>query len=417
MVAADAPWLELCVATGIGLLVGLERERRKGEGPRRIPAGIRSFAVVALLGAAAQLAGGAPLLVAAVLGVGALAVAAYWRGRAADPGVTTGIALILVLVLGGMSITQPAIAAALGVGLALLLASRARLHAFVKRGLDDQEVEDFLLLVAATLIVLPMIPPGGIGPHGAFSPRTAWIVVILTMLIGMLGHVARRVFGAHRGLVLAGFVSGFVSSAATIAAMGERAKREPALRRSAVAGAVMSNVATVVQMTLVLGATSLPTLRAMALPLVCAGTAAAGYALLVTWGSWRARGPDAAPAPAGRAFSLRQALTFAALLSAVVVGAAALQAAWGGRGVLVAAGVAGLADAHAAAVSVAALVAAGRLPVEAAPVAILLALSTNTLTKAVAAASAGGRAYLLALLPGLVLVLAAAWAAHLLLPG
>lgn len=42
------------VALGIGLLVGAERERRKGEGPYRNPFGIRSFAVVALTGAVAS---------------------------------------------------------------------------------------------------------------------------------------------------------------------------------------------------------------------------------------------------------------------------------------------------------------------------------------------------------------------------
>ena len=40
----------LAVALGIGLLVGLERERRKGDGPGRGAAGVRTFALVALLG-------------------------------------------------------------------------------------------------------------------------------------------------------------------------------------------------------------------------------------------------------------------------------------------------------------------------------------------------------------------------------
>ena len=35
--------LGLAVALGSGLLIGLERERRKGEGPTRRAAGIRSF--------------------------------------------------------------------------------------------------------------------------------------------------------------------------------------------------------------------------------------------------------------------------------------------------------------------------------------------------------------------------------------
>ena len=410
MSTLETPWLQICVATGIGLLVGLEREHRKGDGPRRIPAGIRTFTVVSLLGAAAQLSGGWPLLAAAAIAVGVMAVVAYGRSRAADPGFTTGVALILVLVLGGMAMSRPAVAAGFATVLAVLLASRERLHRFVQRGLSTQEVEDFLALAAATLVVLPMIPAGTIGPWDALSPRTAWIVVILTMLIGALGHVAKRLFGAGLGLALAGLASGFVSSAATIGAMGHRARREPSLRRAAVAGAVMSTVATVVQMAIVLAATSMETLRVMAGPLLAAGLAAGGYAILFTWRSLKA--PDAAHDLQGRAFSLPQALGLAALLSAVMVLVAALQATLGDRGVLIAAAAAGFADTHSAAVSVATLVAAGKLPAAEAPTGILLALTTNTVTKMVAAASAGGRAFALDVVPGLAAVIGAAWLAH-----
>ena len=47
----------LFVAPGIGLLIGAERERRKGEGPKCAAAGIRRFVVVTLLGAVAARTG------------------------------------------------------------------------------------------------------------------------------------------------------------------------------------------------------------------------------------------------------------------------------------------------------------------------------------------------------------------------
>ena len=47
------PWVGLLVALGCGLLVGIERERRKGRGPHRGAAGMRSFALVTLAGALA----------------------------------------------------------------------------------------------------------------------------------------------------------------------------------------------------------------------------------------------------------------------------------------------------------------------------------------------------------------------------
>ena len=50
----DHPYFPLIVALGIGLLIGAERERRKGEGPFRAAAGVRTFAITAVLGAVAM---------------------------------------------------------------------------------------------------------------------------------------------------------------------------------------------------------------------------------------------------------------------------------------------------------------------------------------------------------------------------
>src|SRR6516165_5310460 len=50
MLTTESPAFRLATALAIGLLMGAERERRKGAGPGRSPAGIRTFAVAALLG-------------------------------------------------------------------------------------------------------------------------------------------------------------------------------------------------------------------------------------------------------------------------------------------------------------------------------------------------------------------------------
>ena len=60
-------FLGFLVALGIGLLIGIDRERKKGEGPTRHAAGLRTFTLAALLGAVAIVAGGELLLAAAAL--------------------------------------------------------------------------------------------------------------------------------------------------------------------------------------------------------------------------------------------------------------------------------------------------------------------------------------------------------------
>ncbi len=412
---AETLALRLAVALGIGLLIGAERERRKGVGPNRAAAGIRTFALASLIGGVSLAFGGEAILLAAVLVVGALAAIAYFRNRSTDPGLTTAVALLTTLLLGALAVRQPALAAGLAVTVAILLALRTRLHRFVRTVLTEQELHDALLFAAAALVVLPLTPDRAVGPFGVLNPRTLWKLVVLVMAISASGYVLLRLLGPGLGLPLSGLASGFVSSAATIGAMGQRAVKEPALGRAAAAGAVLSTVATVVQMAVVLYATSPATLDAARAPLIFAGLAAAAYGLAFALRVSRAR--DEAPATRGRAFDLKASILFALTVSTILLISAAVNQSFGARGLGIAAAVAGFADTHAAAISVASLVAARKLSAAEAVVPILLAMTTNTLTKAVVAAAAGGRRFAVQTIAGLVLVIGAAWAGTRIAPG
>ena len=208
-------------------MVGAERERRKGDGPRRSPAGIRTFTVTSLTGAISYLVGGQVLLAIATVGVIALAAAAYWRGQDDDPGLTTEIALILTALLGGLSMQQPALAGGLAVIVAVLLAARSPLHRLVRSALTEDELKDALIFAGATLVVLPLVPDRSMGPYGALNPHSIWILVILIMAISAAGYLAVRIVGARFGLPIAGLASGFISSTATIGALGARAAKTP----------------------------------------------------------------------------------------------------------------------------------------------------------------------------------------------
>lgn len=405
-------FVRLLSALALGLLIGAERERRKGEGPSRPSAGIRTFAIVSLIGAVAAAIGNAWLLAAAVIAVGALATAAYLRSTHEDPGLTTEAALIATVLLGGLAVHDPAGAAGVAVAVALLLASREAIHRFVSRALTQDELNDALVFAAVVFIVLPLVPNRFLGPFRAINPHTIWLIVILMMTISAGGHIAVRLVGPKFGLPLAGFASGFVSSAATIAAMGSRVVQEPALARAAVAGAVLSTVATIIQLAILIAATSRATLVALAIPLAAAELIALFYGLLFTVKTFRSETPPRTVS--GHAFSLKAALIFAMAIAFMLLLAAALYARMGERGVMVAAAVGGFVDTHSAAVSVASLVSAGTLEVNGAVFPILAALTTNTITKIAMAFMSGGRRFGAQVAPGLLLVVASAWAAALL---
>ncbi|MGH6936734.1 MAG: MgtC/SapB family protein, partial [Methylocella sp.] len=274
--------MSFAVALGIGLLIGAERERRRGEGPERAPAGLRTFALASLIGAVSVTAGGVPLLVVATGGVFALAALAYWRGERSDSGLTTEIAFVSTVLLGGLAIDRPELAAAIAVVVASLLNAKAALHRFVRSVLREVEIKDALIFAAATLIVLPLLPNEQMGPFAALNPYAIWIIVILVMAIGALGHTAVRLAGSRYGLPVAGLASGFVSGTATVANMGARAAHAPDLSWPASAGAVLSTIGTIVRLAGVVAATNSNVLGAAAIPLAMAGAAAIVYGLVVS---------------------------------------------------------------------------------------------------------------------------------------
>jgi len=233
-------------------------------------------------------------------------------------------------------------------------------------------------------------------------------VVILVMAVSALGYIAVRTVGVRFGLPLAGLASGFISSSATIATMGARAKSDQALLSPAVAGAVLSSVATVVQLAILIAVTSMETLQAFWLPLVLSGMVAALYGGGFTL--WALEHTAEKREPAGSAFSLVTALTFAAILAVVLFAAAAAQHWFGETGVVVAGAVVGFADTHSAAISIASLVTEKKIEASLAIIPILAAFTTNTVTKMVFAVTAGGRAFALYVIPGLILMAVAAWA-------
>lgn len=409
MLGLDHPLAAFFVALGIGLLIGTERERRKGEGPFRSAAGIRTFAITALLGAVSIEVGGGTLLSVTMAGLIGLVGLAYYRSQSDDPGLTTEISLVLTLALGGLAARDPGKAAGLAVAVAILLAARIPVHSFVRDVLSETELKSALIFAAATLIVWPVIPNRYLGPFDAINPFSVWSVVILIMAISACGYVAVRVLGARYGLPAAGLASGFASSSATIASMGDRVVQDPGLLRPAVAGAVLSTVATVAQMAVLLVATSPPTLAALWQPLAFAGLAALAYGLVFTVSAVALSSPTTS-VTSGEAFSFKTALLMAATLVIVLLGAATLRAWLGDRGVAVAAALAGFADAHATTVSVASQVASGKMAAADASVPILLGFTTNSVTKILLATTSRSKAFALRVVPGLIIVLIASWA-------
>ncbi len=406
MIISEATLLGFAAALGSGLLIGIERERRKGTGPKRALGGVRTFALTALAGAVAKGLAEPRLIAAGALLIGALAVVAYWRRRGSDPGVTTGVALLLTYLLGVMAIDQPIAAAGSAVVVTILLAGRRPLHQFSVAVLSESELRDGLTLAAAALILLPLTPDRSVPWLVGANPRRLWSLVVLFIALQATGYVALRAVGARIGLAVSGLAAGFVSSTSTIAALGARARQEPAMRTACVAGAMFSSVATVVLLMLVVLAVCPGAFSSLAPSL--------GLALLVIvaaafFGLWRQRNEVPAEPTKGRAFNLLYALGFAASLTGITAGVTFASRYFGVTAAGLTAAVAGAFDVHAASASTLSLAASGAIPVADARLPVLAAFTANTGSKLVAAYVAGGRQYGTRVALGLLATLAAAW--------
>ncbi len=390
--------LSVVYSTAIGLLIGVERERSH-RGAKRKAFGIRTFAVLAITGTlAAELS--VWLVVVGMAAVAAMSVVEYLHTSREDPGNTTEFAAIATFLIGSLCYREHALAAGVGIGVAVILASKARLHAFVRDVVTDRELEDALKFAVIAFVVLPLLPDHGVGPYKVLNPSHIWLIVVILNAISWVGYIAVRRLGPRRGLLVTGLASGFISATATTGAMG-RIGRDPDQRAEALAGAQLASVATLVQLEVMELYVSPKIAGLSAIPLLC------GAIVLALWSYLGYRRNATLPAKrASRAISgdtglkmqRRAFVLFPAILLALILTAALLVGRWGSavlgaKGAVIAATLAGLADAHAGAISVATLFAQGNLARNPTLEAVAGALVANSIIKAVVAFASGGRAF------------------------
>ena len=392
----------LSVALGIGLLVGLERgwqARAESEGERS--AGLRTHTLAALLGgiwgAIAQRygEGGATALGLAFVAFGAAVTLFRYREVSHDRtfGATTVVAAMLAFTLGAFAVLgDMQVAAAAGVVVAALLALKAWLHDWVRR-LTWAELRSGLVLLAMTVIVLPLLPDRPVDPWGAVNPYSIWLLTVMIAALSFGGYVAIRLAGDQAGVVegrspldLVG--GGLASSTAVTVTMARLAKEHPDRSGVLLAGVLVSGATMMARVLVVAGVVNAALIEPLAVPLGLAGAvlAGGGVFLLLRHAKDEQR---AQKLELGNPLDLATVLKFGALLTLITVLAKLATATAGSSGAFMLAALSGLADVDAITLSMARSGAQeiGRAPAAAA---IAIAVGVNTLTKAAIGWSVGG---------------------------
>jgi uncharacterized membrane protein (DUF4010 family) len=390
---------DFATALLIGALVGAEREKRKAEEGDRGIAGLRTFILVALIGAVAgflaQTAGLTWLVPAALLAVAAPVLAGYVvmaRARPESLGLTTELAAIAVCLLGAMTMLgHRDMAIGLGVVTAAVLAYKQPLHRLVaKLGWDD--VYAGVRLLIATFIILPLLPDRTLDPWQALNPYKLWLLVILISSLSLVGYVATRWLGAGRGTAVTGITGGLVSSTAVTLSFARRGSEEPATSAALACGILLAWAIMFARVLVMVLAVNTSLLVPLLLPCAAMGLVAVALA----WFNYRAsaeptRGrAEAGDVPLRNPFSLTAAVKFAILFAVVLLLVKVVQLHFPGEGVYFVAALAGLTDVDAITLSMAEFARANDAATAA--TAVVIATLSNTLVKAGMVAGLGGPA-------------------------
>jgi uncharacterized membrane protein (DUF4010 family) len=401
---------DFATALLIGALIGVEREKRKGDGEPGI-GGLRTFILFALTGAVAGFLSrgdGAPwILLATMLPVAGLVFAGYWQVTKAQPdsfGLTTEIAAVVVCLLGAMTMLgHRELAIGLGVVTAAVLAYKQPLHGLVaKLGWDD--VFAGVRLLIATFIILPLLPDRTLDPWDALNPYKLWLLVILISSLSLVGYVATRWLGSGRGTVLTGITGGLVSSTAVTLSFAKRGRDEPQAAAALACGIL---IAWAVMFGRILGLTlalNRDLLGPLLPPVLAMGAVGVAGGWLLYRRSGEARSQDGVPLR--NPFSLTSAVKFGLLFAAVLLLVKVTQHYVPGGGVYILAALAGLTDVDAITLSMAEYARAN--PVDVAALAVVIAAVSNTIVKCAMVTSLGGPALRRPVLLATVAIVAAA---------
>lgn len=393
--------LRLAAALGLGVLIGLERERTQ---PETRFAGVRTFGLIALAGAMAAYVDHAlarPALALALFAAvaGLVVVSAVITARQGDVGITTEVSALLAFVLGYLCVSgNVMLAAGLAVASGGVLALKQWLHNLARR-IESADVEATLKFAIVTIIILPLVPNETYGPAplDVINPYEMWWMVVLISGLNFASYILVKVVGAEHGIGLTGLLGGLLSSTAVSLGFAQRSRTQPEQAR-VFALAILVAWTVMFFRVVVLAAVVAPALAGR-LALGLGGLGALSLGIVLVLRGRRGSGERGSVSAGANPFELAQAIRFGVLFGVVTFAAKAAQLYLGDAGLYLAGALAGLTDVDAIVLSMSRLAQREPASLGAAARTVLIAVLANTLVKGAMAVFLGAASLRRLMLP------------------
>jgi uncharacterized membrane protein (DUF4010 family) len=395
-----APVEAFATTLGIGLLIGMERERRPDAS-----AGLRTFALVAMLGCLFALlgekSGGPWLLVAGLLVISGSMIASNFSAQQEEQyrGFTSEAAIIITYGLGAaVWFGYSTLAVMLAITTTVLLYFKAELRQFSERT-TPKDINSILQFAVLSLVILPILPNEDFGPYNAINPRQVWYMVVLISGLALSGYLALRIVGARHGAALLGIFGGLASSTATTMMFSRHARDHADLTHMSAIVILIANVMVMIRLWLVASVVA-PSLASQIAIVFACGIVPGVVMSLYGWKVLSDAGPLPMP-EVKNPTEMRTAVSFGLLYAVVVLASAWLQDIAGSSGLYIVALVSGLTDADASVLSTLRMFNLDKVVSGDAVIAVTLALLANLVFKIGLVVSIGGSKLARHALPGL----------------
>lgn len=387
---------QLFISLAVGIIIGLERDWKSRRSPNlEGSAGVRSFALVSLLGGLSMLLGqestwGLGVFVGCFLGLSSLLTTAYFltARQSQDYGTTTEIALLITFVLGGLAgVGFTLESVAIAVLVTWLLELKEDLKHYIQI-LQEKELVATLKLLLIAVVIVPLLPNESLGPWDAINPRTTGLFVCLVAAISYIGYFTVHILGDRVGLLATGLVGGIASSTAVTISFSRLAKQQHSIPLLA-AGISLASGIMAPRLLLIIAVINGNLAHRLAVPILLLGLVPLLAAIVIA--RTLTHSPTNSQLMITNPLEVKTALKYGLLLMIILVVVRGAEVWFGDAGVYGVAAISGLADVDAVSISLARS-ANQTLDPSVATLGVLIAVFMNTFMKILITWSIGGKA-------------------------